>query len=85
MSSIVGGADAAAALGRSPTAFTLSRVMGVLGAFGTGEPEAARRFTTTSRFVLGLDGELFNDELSYDVSVSWSKRNRDIGGQDMFV
>jgi hypothetical protein len=44
--------------------------MGVLGAFGTGEPEAARRFTATSRFVLGLDGELFNDELSYDVSVS---------------
>ncbi len=85
VSSIVGGADAAAALGRSPTAFTVSRAMGVLGAFGTGEPEAARRFTATSRFVLGLDGELFNDELSYDVSVSWSKRNRDIGGQDMFV
>jgi outer membrane receptor protein involved in Fe transport len=82
---LVGGADEAAALGRFPTAFTVSRAMGVAGAFLTGEPEAARRHTETSRFAIGLDGDLFNGELSYDVSLSWSKRNRDIGGADMYV
>ncbi|MDA0892888.1 MAG: TonB-dependent receptor [Proteobacteria bacterium] len=82
---LVGGADEAAALGRFPTAFTVSRAMGVAGAFLTGEPEAARRHTETARFVVGLDGDLFNGELAYDVSVAWSKRNRDIGGRDMYV
>ena len=82
---LAGGAGEAAALGRFPTAFTVSRAMGVSGAFLTGEAEAARRHTETSRFVIGLDGDLFDGELAYDVSVSWSKRNRDIGGQDMYV
>jgi len=85
VNSLVGGADAAAALGGVPLAFTVTRAMGVAGAFLQGEPEAARRHTETSRFVIGLDGDLFNGELAYDVSIAWSKRNRDIGGQDMYV
>jgi outer membrane receptor protein involved in Fe transport len=82
---LVGGDAAAAALAGAPTALTISRVMGVTGAFLTGQPEAAQRRTETTRFVAGLDGTLFSDEVNYDVSVSYSKRDRTIGGQDMYV
>ena len=82
---LVGGDAAAAALAGAPTSLTISRVMGVAGAFLTGEPERAQRKTETTRFVAGLDGTLFNDEINYDVSVSYSKRDRTIGGQDMYV
>jgi outer membrane receptor protein involved in Fe transport len=32
-----------------------------------------------------LDGSLFDQAVDYDISVSWSKRERFIGGQDMYV
>jgi outer membrane receptor protein involved in Fe transport len=32
-----------------------------------------------------MDGTLFDQALNYDVSVSWSKRERFYGGQDMYV
>jgi outer membrane receptor protein involved in Fe transport len=82
---LAAGDAAAAALAGDPTALTIGRVMGVSGAFLTGQPEAAQRQTETTRFVVGLDGTLFNDEVNYDVSVSYSKRDRTIGGQDMYV
>ena len=82
---LAAGNAAAAALAGDPTALTIGRVMGVTGAFLTGQPEAAQRKTETTRLVAGLDGTLFNDEVNYDVSVSYSKRDRTYGGQDMYV
>ncbi len=85
VSGLVGGDAAAAAFAGAPTALTLSRAFGVIGAFGTGKPESKQRLTETYRFVVGLDGDLFGGDLSYDVSVAYSRRDRFIGGQDMYV
>lgn len=82
---LIGGDAAAAALAGAPEAVVINRAFGVQGAFGTGKAEAAQRVTETYRFVAGLDGELFDGELGYDVSVSYSRRDRFIGGQDMYV
>ena len=82
---IVGGAAAAAALAGNPTIFNVNRAMGVGGRYNEGVPENARRRTETTRFVIGLDGQLFNNELDYDVSVAYSKREREVGGNDMYV
>ena len=82
---LAAGDAAAAALAGDPTSLTISRAMGVSGRFLTGEAEAKQRHTETYRFVAGLDGSLFDQALDYDVSVSWSKRERFIGGQDMYV
>ncbi len=81
----VPGANGAAALAGAPTAIAINRAFGVQGAFGTGLAEAAQRVTETERYVIGLEGILFNEELNYDISVSYSKRDRFIGGQDMYV
>jgi outer membrane receptor protein involved in Fe transport len=59
--------------------------MGVAGAFLTGEAEAQPRQTETYRLVAAMDGTLFDQSLNYDVSISWSKRERFYGGQDMYV
>jgi outer membrane receptor protein involved in Fe transport len=59
--------------------------MGVSGAFLTGEAEAQPRQTETYRLVAAMDGTLFDQSLNYDVSISWSKRERFYGGQDMYV
>ena len=32
-----------------------------------------------------LDGTLFDEQLNYDISVSWSKRERDLEGNDMYI
>ena len=71
----------------APTSFVIpiNRAFGVVGRFGTGEAEAKQRLTETYRFAIGLDGELLNNNLSYDISASWSRRDRFIGGQDMYV
>ena len=82
---LAAGDAAAAALAGTPTALTLSRAMGVSGAFLTGLAESKRRQTETYRFVVGLDGSLFDQAMDYDVSVSWSKRDRFYGGNDMYV
>lgn len=82
---LAAGNDAAAALAGDPTSLTISRAMGVSGRFLTGQAEAKARTTETYRFVAGLDGSLFDQAVDYDVSVSWSKRERFIGGQDMYV
>ena len=79
------GDDAAAALGGAPNAIAINRAFGVQGAFGTGQAESAQRVTETTRYVIGLEGVLFDDSVNYDVSMSYSKRDRFIGGQDMYV
>ena len=82
---LAAGDAAAAALAGTPQALTLGRAMGVSGAFLTGEAEAQPRQTETYRLVAAMDGTLFDQSLNYDVSISWSKRERFYGGQDMYV
>jgi iron complex outermembrane receptor protein len=85
VTSFVPGNAGAAALAGLPTAIAINRAFGVQGAFGTGLAEAAQRVTETERYVIGLDGVLFDESVNYDVSISYSKRDRFIGGQDMYV
>jgi len=82
---LAAGDAAAAVLAGTPQALTLGRAMGVSGAFLTGEAEAQPRQTETYRLVAAMDGTLFDQSLNYDVSISWSKRERFYGGQDMYV
>jgi outer membrane receptor protein involved in Fe transport len=82
---LAAGDAAAVALAGTPQALTLGRAMGVAGAFLTGEAEAQPRQTETYRLVAAMDGTLFDQSLNYDVSISWSKRERFYGGQDMYV
>lgn len=67
------------------SAIPINRARGVTGKLPGGTPESSPRETKTYRVAAGLDGTLFDDQLNYDVSVSWSKRQRDIGGHDMFI
>lgn len=67
-----------------PNSIVINRMTGVIGAFETGEPEEARRYTSTARLAIGFDGSI-GDTTTYDVSLAWSRRERDIGGQDMHV
>lgn len=60
-----------------------SRMLGVSGRNG-GEPESAQRTTETQRIAGSLLGTLDNG-IDYDVSFSWSKRERELGGSDMFI
>lgn len=68
----------AAALGAS----TWSRMLGVYGR--NGEPESAHRKTETMRLSFGFDGE-FENGITFDTSLSWSNRERDIAGSDMYI
>ncbi|MGH1469719.1 MAG: TonB-dependent receptor plug domain-containing protein [Cellvibrionaceae bacterium] len=63
--------------------FVVNRYAGVSGI--NGEPEKGARETEQYRLGVGLDGDLFNGELSYDVSVTWSKRDRYTVTDDMYV
>lgn len=74
-----------AGLNSQATAYTVSRAFGVIGRFGTGEPESKQRLTETYRLAAALEGQLFDGEIDYKVSASWSERDRFIGGQDMYV
>ena len=66
-------------------AISLSRAMGVTGAFLTGRPEEAQRITETMRFSASLDGDLAGGSVNYDIGLSISQRERTIGGQDMYI
>lgn len=68
--------------GSAQGAFTWSRMLGVAGR--NGEPESAGRYTDTRRFSGGFEGELDNG-ISFDTSLTWSRRDRDLGGSDMFI
>ncbi len=63
-------------------AVTWSRMLGVAGR--NGEPESAHRKTDTRRLSFGLTGE-FENGITYDTSLSWSNRERDISGSDMYI
>jgi len=62
--------------------YTWSRMLGVFGR--NGQPLSANRTTETKRFSASLVGE-FESGVGFDVSLSWSERERDIGGGDMFI
>ncbi len=64
-------------------AIPINRARGVIGK--DGEPESSPRETKTYRVAAGLDGTLFDEQLNYDISISWSKRERDIEGNDMYI
>ncbi|MCR9276403.1 MAG: TonB-dependent receptor [Pseudomonadaceae bacterium] len=63
--------------------FTLTRMTGWGGFFG--EAENGTRETDTYRVSTGLNGTLFDEDIGFDVAVSWSKRDRATSGPDMFV
>ncbi len=63
--------------------YSWSRMAGVAGL--DGKPESGSRETDQTRFVMGLDGTMYNDSVDYDVSLTWSKRERVTRGDDMYV
>ena len=69
----------------APFVIPINRARGVTGKVPGGVPEESPRETKTYRVAAGLDGTLFDQQLNYDISVSWSKRERDIGGHDMYI
>jgi hypothetical protein len=62
----------------------LLRHAGAAGYVG-GEPRQAKRETDTYRLAGGLKGTAFNDELGFNIALSWSKRERATTGVDMYV
>ena len=62
-------------------AYSWSRMLGVAGR--NGEPLSRERETETKRLAASLSGEF--DNFGYDIALSWSERQRDIGGGDMFI
>ena len=62
--------------------YSWSRMLGVFGR--NGQPESRERETETRRLSAGLEGE-FNSGIGYNVSLSWSERERILGGSDMFI
>lgn len=78
--------DFGTALGASPTgdyAFW-GRYAGVAGVNG-GQPESGIRETDQFRLVGGLNGSLFDNAVTYDVSVGYSSRDRHTETNDMSV
>ncbi len=63
-------------------AVSWSRMLGAGGR--NGRPESRSRETETQRFSMGLDGS-FENGIGFDVSLSWSERERYITGSDMFI
>lgn len=63
--------------------FSFSRMTGWGGFFG--EPENGTRETDTYRVSTGFNGQLFDDQLGFDLALSWSRRDRRTTGPDMFV
>ena len=63
-------------------AIVWSRMLGVSGR--NGQPESAERTTETKRISGGFEGT-FSDDIDYNISVSWSERDRTLGGSDMFI
>ncbi|MFT4712520.1 MAG: outer membrane receptor protein involved in Fe transport [Candidatus Azotimanducaceae bacterium] len=63
-------------------AIVWSRMLGVAGR--NGQPESAERTTETKRVSGGFEGTI-SEDIDYNISVSWSERDRTIGGSDMFI
>ena len=64
-------------------AYTLTRMSGVAGAPG-GVPGEGMRSTETKRISGGFVGD-FENGVGFDVSLSWSERDRVTAGPDMFI
>jgi outer membrane receptor protein involved in Fe transport len=62
----------------------LVRHAGAAGFVG-GNAREAKRETDTYRLAAGIEGTAFNDELGFNIAVSWSKRERYTTGVDMYV
>lgn len=62
----------------------LVRHAGAAGFVG-GQAREAKRETDTYRLAAGIEGTAFNDELGFNIAVSWSKRERYTTGVDMYV
>lgn len=60
-----------------------SRMTGVAGL--DGQPETGYRKTEQTRFVAGLNGQMYNDTIDFDISLTYSNRDRLIQGDDMYV
>ncbi|MFT5012194.1 MAG: iron complex outermembrane receptor protein [Planctomycetaceae bacterium] len=67
----------------SQGAYTLTRMIGVTGRPG-GQPETGSRATETQRISGGFEGS-FSNGIGFDVSLSWSDRERTIEGSDTFI
>jgi iron complex outermembrane receptor protein len=67
------------------TVIPITRAIGVTGRLPGGRPGAFERYTETQRLAAGLDGTLFDDAIIFNISASWSDRERTIGGTDMFI
>ena len=63
--------------------YSQSRYLGVVGL--EEHPQNGSRDVQTFRFGTGLSGTLFNSAINYDFAVTWSQRQRDLQGNDMFV
>ena len=63
-------------------AFVISRMLGVVGR--NGEPEDGARNTKTKRLAGGFTGE-FSNGIGFDLSMSWSERDRRLQGSDMYI
>ena len=64
-------------------AFVISRMLGVAGRPG-GLPEDGKRNTRTKRLAGGFDGE-FSNGIGFNLSMSWSERDRRLDGSDMYI
>jgi len=67
----------------SQGAYTLTRMIGVTGRPG-GKPETGSRATETQRISGGFEGS-FSNGVGFDVSLSWSDRERNLEGSDTFI
>ncbi len=64
-------------------AIPIARALGVGGKFG--EPEVGTRETETTRLAVALEGVISAIEVDYKLSASYSKRVRELEGDDMFI
>ena len=62
--------------------YSWSRMLGVAGR--NGQPESRTRETETQRLSAGFKG-LMDNGIGFDVSLTWSERERYITGSDMFI
>jgi iron complex outermembrane recepter protein len=70
-------------LPQNGVAIPIARALGVSGKFG--EPETGTRETETTRLALALEGVIPAIEVDYKLSASYSKRVRELEGDDMFI
>ena len=63
----------------------ITRARGAAGKGVDGEPEDGLRNTETWRVAGGIDGSFGDSGIGYTANLSWSKRDRKLTGNDMFI